>query len=174
MTIPRFSERCYVSTPEHTRTFYGKHVYIYSDKGSLVCLGRVLSFHGKRSDLEMPLDLISDLGVGSFSRRAKPLGLDRIEITYRVGGDQARTVYVIPAVSALTPTWKTNGIVRHLVSRACHASTRSAGRPARTTRPAPRRLELSDSELRAVKQSDISHRFGRDLSVAEIRFCARS
>lgn len=110
---PRFrAETCYLSTPEYARTFRGRFLYIYTDKGTLELADGKLRFRGKREQLDIGLDSLVELRQGRFGRVAKPIGLDRIELTFRTEG-QVRTVYLVPTESAGTPTWKTNKIVLH-------------------------------------------------------------
>jgi hypothetical protein len=104
------SERCYLSTPRHASTFYGKYMWIYTDKGCLQLSRETLRFDGKRNRLEIALHSIDGLHVGRFHRAAKPDGLDRIEVTYRTQ-DGRPTVYLVPTQSPWTPTWETNKIV---------------------------------------------------------------
>ena len=112
----RRAERCYVSTWEHSRTFYGKYVSLYTDKGSLELGGGPLRFLGKRDVLEITRDSIVELRRGSFARAAKPFRLDRIELTYLDEEGESRDVHLVPTRSGLTPTWKTNEIVGEWVT----------------------------------------------------------
>ncbi len=108
----RAATPCYLSTPEHSDTFYGKCLYIYTDKGSLEVTNGQLRLRGRRTSLEVALGSITELQVGRFNRAAKPPGLYRIELTYAttVAG-LSRTVYLVPTLSGFMPTWKTNDIV---------------------------------------------------------------
>ncbi len=108
----RAATPCYLSTPEHSNTFYGKYSYIYTDKGSLEVINGKLRFEGRLTSLEVPLGSITELQLGRFNRAAKPLGLNRIELTYSTTGTGlSRTVYLVPTLSGFMPTWKTNDIV---------------------------------------------------------------
>jgi hypothetical protein len=108
----RTATRCYLSTPEHSSTAYGRYVYIYTDKGSLEATAGHLRFTGRRTDVALEIASITELRLGRFGRLAKPAGLARIEVTWAnpdAGG--TRTVYFVPTQSAFMPTWKTNDIV---------------------------------------------------------------
>ena len=75
MTEPalKSQELCYLSTPEHNRSFVGKFIYIYTDKGTLTLTKSALQFE-KSSGLVMviPLASIGNIEIGEYSRWAKP------------------------------------------------------------------------------------------------------
>ena len=110
----RRAERCYLSTPEHGRSFYGRVIYLYLDRGTLEADARSLRFAGSRGVVDIPRGSVVELGMGAFWGGAKPPRLERLEVTYLDGGNAgpSRTVLLVPTRSALTPTWVTNGIVR--------------------------------------------------------------
>lgn len=117
MTSPtRRAERCYLSTPEHGRRFYGKYIYIYTDKGSLELSDGQLRFRSTKRSLDIDIKSIVELRVGSFNRVAKPTRLDRLEVTYQTCPEETHTLYLVPTRSAFTPTWTTNAIVREWMS----------------------------------------------------------
>jgi hypothetical protein len=102
---------CYLSTPGHIRSFVGRYLYIYTDKGSVSLMDGILRFRGKKGRvIELPATSITRVGGGSYSRWAKPFRLDYIEIGYDLG-EGAQTILLTPTSSWATPTWKTNGIV---------------------------------------------------------------
>lgn len=102
---------CYVSTPKHINSFIGRFIYIYTGKGTLDLTPKSLVFTYRNGALmEIPLNAIRKLERGSYSRVAKPFGLDFIAVTYESGHNQS-TICLTPTRSALTPTWETNKIV---------------------------------------------------------------
>jgi hypothetical protein len=102
---------CYLSTPEHVRSFLGCFIYIYTDKGELCMTTTTLRFVGKRGQpMEIPLDTITDISVGHYSRWAKPFRLDYIAVRHRIGGTERTTLFT-PTRSWSTSVWATNKIV---------------------------------------------------------------
>jgi serine/threonine protein kinase len=101
---------CYVSSPEHLRSFYGSCIYIYEGKGTLHLNAEELAFSGPKSSIHIPLCSIRDLHIGHYSRLAKPLRLDYISVTYEEAGN-SRTRLFTPSWSGLTPTPITNRLV---------------------------------------------------------------
>jgi hypothetical protein len=121
---------CYCSTPEHLRRFIGR-LYIYTDKGELSLTASSITFAGKNPPpLVFPLDSILHLGVGHYSRWAKPLGLDYISVHHRLR-DVEQILLLTPTRSWATATWETNKIVADWfaaleAARACHSHRRSS------------------------------------------------
>lgn len=106
---------CYLSTPEHVCSFVGRFLYIYTDRGELHLSETALRFVGKSGvPMEIALDSIADIGVGQYSRWAKPIRLDYIAVRHRHGGEE-RTVLLTPTPSWLLPTWRTNTVVAEWV-----------------------------------------------------------
>jgi hypothetical protein len=102
---------CYRSTPQHIRSFVGRWLYIYTDKGELFLTDDTLTFVGKdQSPLVISLDSIVDVRVGHYSRLAKPLRLDFIEIHYH-DGKLIQATLLTPTLSWSTSTWETNRII---------------------------------------------------------------
>ena len=107
----RTQDCCYLSTPEHVRSFFGVFIYIYTDKGELRLTETHLHFHGKSGiPLDIGVDSITNVSVGHYSRISKPLRLDYVAVTHRIG-ESTRTVLFTPTVSWRTPVWKTNKVV---------------------------------------------------------------
>jgi hypothetical protein len=106
----RTQEYCYLSTPQHVRSFTGMLINIYKDRGSLRLTSESLIFTGKKRSFEIPLHTITKIGTGHYSRLAKPIRLDYISVTYSQGGIED-TVLLTPTVSWAMPVWKTNEIV---------------------------------------------------------------
>lgn len=102
---------CYLSTPEHVRSFFGRFVYIYTGKGQLILTAAALRFvEAIGPVVEIPLDSIVEISIGRYSRFAKPLGLDYLSIRHQARG-QEQTTLLTPTRSWTTPTWQTNKIV---------------------------------------------------------------
>jgi hypothetical protein len=117
---------CYLSTPEHVRSFVGRFVWIYTDKGELSLTESSLRFAGKKGPpFEIPLAQIEEVGVGHYSRWAKPVRLDYMAVRYRAGG-AVQTVLLTPTVSWATPAWETNQIVAQWVGLVNAARSRHA------------------------------------------------
>jgi hypothetical protein len=107
----RHSQNCYLSTPAHVRSFIGRFVYIYTDKGRLELTDNRLRFRGRKvKELEIPIESISDLGVGHYSHLAKPIRLDYVAVTFQ-DDDEPKTLYFTPTYSWWTPVWHTNLVV---------------------------------------------------------------
>ena len=107
---------CYLSTPEHVRSFVGRFIYIYTDKGEVSLTGTGIEFVGKSGlPVVIPLDSIVGISIGHYSRWAKPIRLDYIAVRHR-HGDAERTTLLTPTRSWATPTWETNKLVTEWVS----------------------------------------------------------
>jgi len=101
---------CYLSTPEHIRSFKGIMLYIYTDKGELSLSSESLVFTSKKTSIEIPVDLITEINSGHYSRIAKPIRLDYIAVTHHLKGIE-ETILLTPTQSWATPVWKTNKLV---------------------------------------------------------------
>lgn len=107
---------CYLSTPEHVNSFFGQFVYIYTNKGELCLTDIALEFVGKIGLTERIPHSILEIGVGRYSRLAKPLRLNFISIRYR-STEVERTLLFTPTTSWAwaTPVWVTNKVVAEWV-----------------------------------------------------------
>lgn len=101
--------RCYISTPEHLQSFWGK-VNIYTDSGELRLDDEQLVFTRSSQALIIPLRAITGLALGQYPRLTKPTGLDYICITHKAEG-QPRRILLTPHRSPWSATWETNTIV---------------------------------------------------------------
>jgi serine/threonine protein kinase len=128
---PTKTSRCYVSTPEHLATLWGR-IYIYTGGGRLVLDGEALTFIGSAGNTVIPLNAIKDLSVGQYSRLTKPTGLDFISVTFEQAG-QTQRLYFTPHEGGFRPTWDTNLIVAEWFTAIRAAATKAAGRPPATT-----------------------------------------
>ena len=106
---------CYLSAPEHLRTFIGWFVYIYTAKGRLDLTSESLTFTSKKTSFGIPLGSIVDLRCGHYPRKAKPFRLDYIAVTYRQDGSE-ETILLTPARSGWAPVWRTNKLVASWMS----------------------------------------------------------
>jgi hypothetical protein len=104
---------CYISTPEHVRSFYGSCIYIYTGKGELFLSTTTLRFVGKKGvPLEISLNSITGIDVGHYSRLAKPIRLDYMAVRYRDQETERTTLFTpTSSWSWVTPVWETNKIV---------------------------------------------------------------
>jgi serine/threonine protein kinase len=98
---------CYYATPEHLRSFVGRFLYIYSGKGKLCLDEEKLTFTSEWFSTVIPLKAIQNLRIGSYSRFAKPTGLDYLVVEYK-SNDGIQRILLTPALSPFTPTWTTN------------------------------------------------------------------
>ncbi|HEV3384788.1 MAG TPA: hypothetical protein VG097_08225 [Gemmata sp.] len=101
---------CYFSTPEHVRSFVGRFLWIYTGKGSLNLTPETLICEVSNLVCEIPLRSIRGIEVGHYSRWAKPIKLNYIELTY-MSQLLEKTVLFTPTHSWATPVWKTNALV---------------------------------------------------------------
>jgi hypothetical protein len=109
--VPSKRSACYLSTPEHIRTFVGQFIYIYTDKGDLELTDSMLRFVNKGGlSLDIPLSSIVEARIDSYPRWAKPIRLDYISVRYR-HDDTERTTLFTPTVWWMTPVWETNKLV---------------------------------------------------------------
>ncbi|KAA3661554.1 MAG: hypothetical protein DWQ04_16125 [Chloroflexi bacterium] len=106
---------CYLSTPKHIRSFIGMMVYIYTAKGELSLSSESLAFTSKKTSVEVPVDSITGISSGHYSRLAKPIRLDYIAVTYNLKGVE-ETILLTPTQSWATPVWKTNKLVASWIS----------------------------------------------------------
>lgn len=106
----RTAKCCYLSSPEHVRSLVGCFFYIYTDKGCLRLTSDSLLYSGKKNTIDIPLDSITHVARGNYSRFAKPIRLDYMSVKFSSEG-QEKNVYFTPTKYALLPVWKTNEIV---------------------------------------------------------------
>jgi len=111
----RTQECCYLSTPKHVRTFVGRFIYVYTAKGSLRLTSESLIFASTKTSFEVPVNSITDISSGHYSRIAKPFRLDYMAVKYsREGRDE--TILLTPTQSWAAPVWKTNKLVASWIS----------------------------------------------------------
>ena len=100
--------KCLLSSPEHLRTFTGRFGFLEIAKGELRLDAERLTFVSHWQSVVIPLADIRELGIGHYSRLAKPVRLDYLAVTFDQGGGQ-RTLLFTPAAHAvwLLP-WEAN------------------------------------------------------------------
>jgi serine/threonine protein kinase len=127
--IPERRIPCFISTPEHLSTFTGQVVYIYTGKGELRLDAENLTFVSDWQSTVIPLRDIRELGIGHYSRLAKPIRLDYLAVTFELAG-QRRTLLFTPMLrSGLSLPWEVNPRVAeclHAVREAVIARTGKA------------------------------------------------
>ena len=102
---------CYVSTPEHVRSFVGRFIYIYQGKGELRLNSTSLQFTRKWQSVTIPLAAITELSLGHYAPAAKPAKLSFVRVTFNEHG-RSRTLLFTPCDSALALAWDTNRVVQ--------------------------------------------------------------
>ncbi len=108
--VIREQENCYLTTPEHQSSFWGRYVYVYTAMGSLQLTTEFLTFKSKKTSFKIDLKSINDISIGHYSRLAKPFRLDYISITYKPDSKK-KTKFLTPAGSWAASTWSTNKVV---------------------------------------------------------------
>ena len=106
----RTQQCCYLSTPKHIRSFMGRFIYIYTAKGNLRLTSESLIFTSTKTTFDIPIDSMTDIGSGHYSRIAKPIRLNYIAVTHSHTGKE-ETVLLTPTQSWVTLPWKTNKMV---------------------------------------------------------------
>jgi serine/threonine protein kinase len=109
--IPERRIPCYISTPEHLSTFTGQVLYIYTGKGELRLDAENLTFVSNWQSSVIPLRDIRELGIGHYSRLAKPVRLDYLAVTFEQAG-QRRTLLFTPMIrGGIALPWEVNPLV---------------------------------------------------------------
>jgi hypothetical protein len=107
-------DSCYLSTSEHMRSFIGRWLYIYTDKGSLKLTSKSVTFISKKDLCEIPLNSITDISSGYYPRTAKPLPLKYVEVTYIREGKKKAIIFT-PCNSWASSVWKNNKLVENWI-----------------------------------------------------------
>ena len=110
------NQLCYASTPEHQNTFYGKYIYIYTDKGQLSLTEDGIEYIGKKSTYAIRYSAIKSIEMSHYSRIAKPLKLNFIKLRYVIDSVE-HAVFLTPTKSPFMPIHKTNELVKHWLSQ---------------------------------------------------------
>ncbi len=102
--------RCYISTPEHLRTWFGR-LLLYTGRGHLRLEAEHLVWtHEHVPEITLPLAAITGLTLAEFPRFSKPTGLNYIAVTWRDGAE-ARRIFLVPNNGPFNFTWTTNQVV---------------------------------------------------------------
>ena len=89
-------------------TFTGQFVYIYTGKGELRLDAENLTFVSNWQSIVIPLRDIRELGIGHYSRLAKPVRLDYLAVTFEQAG-QRRTLLFTPMIrGGISLPWEVN------------------------------------------------------------------
>jgi serine/threonine protein kinase/TM2 domain-containing membrane protein YozV len=107
-TVPERRIPCYISTPEHLRTFTGRYIFIYTGRGELRLDSENLTLVSNLNSIVIPLANIKELNIGHYPRSAKPVRLNYIAVTFEETGKQ-QTLLFTPKLT-LSP-WETNRYV---------------------------------------------------------------
>jgi len=127
--IPERRMPCFISTPEHVSTFTGRFIYIYTGKGELRLDAENLTFVSNWQSTVIPLQDIREIGIGHYSRLAKPLRLDYLAVTFEQAG-QRRTLLFTPMLrSGLSLPWEVNPRVAECLHAVREAVIARTGKP---------------------------------------------
>ena len=118
---------CYVSTPEHLRTFKGRFLKICQGKGELRLDSEALSFQSGWQMVTIPLSSIGALAQGNYPITAKPLPLNYMAVTFDQDG-ATRTLLFTPFKHEGVSVQKTNEVVDQWLSALREAVRNSTGR----------------------------------------------
>ena len=117
--IPERRMPCYISTPEHLHTFIGHFIDRNTGKGELRLDAENLTFVSNWQSTVIPLRDIRELGIGHFSRLAKPVRLDYLAVTFEQAA-QRRTLLFTPTIwGGIVFPWVVNPLVANCL-RAVH------------------------------------------------------
>jgi serine/threonine protein kinase len=108
---PAKTSMCYITTPEHLRTFTGRFLKIYQGKGQLSLDRDTLRFTSGWQVVTIPLASIQSLAQGHYPTTAKPEPLAYMELTFHEHG-ALRTLLLTPAEKAAKPARDTNRVVK--------------------------------------------------------------
>ncbi len=104
---------CNMATPEHIKSWFGQVVFIYKAQGPIYLSDKKLLFKPKVKyvrnvqSVEIPLEDITSIKKGSYSRWAKPIRLDYLEITYKSDGIE-EGIIVTPMEFYSDTVWDSN------------------------------------------------------------------
>ena len=104
--------KTYMSDLEWSESFVGKYIYIYKGKGSLEWEGDFLIYTDKKRKFEIEKNSIKKLEIGNYSRAAKPIKLDFIELKFTDNESNEETLFFTPIIPDsnpwFTPVWQTD------------------------------------------------------------------
>jgi serine/threonine protein kinase len=127
--VPERRIPCHISTPEHLSTFTGQVLCIYTGKGELRLDAQNLTFVSNWQSTVIPLQDIHELGIGNYSRLAKPVRLDYLAVTFEQAG-QRRTLFFTPSLrGGLSLPWEVNPCVAECLQAVREAVIARTGQP---------------------------------------------
>jgi len=104
---------CFSDT-EHRNSFLGRWIWIYTGSGSLEIEGDSLVLCSGSIQMRIMRESITKIDRGSFSRTAKPIRLDYINIEFN-DRSGARSIHIVPLYknrpSWFISVWRTNRTV---------------------------------------------------------------
>ena len=150
--IPERRVPCYVSTPEHLRTFTGQFAYIYTGKGELRLDAQNLTFVSMLRSTVIPLEDIRELGIGHYPRTAKPIPLKYLAVTFEQTG-KCQTVLFTPRIrDGISLPMEVNPFVAEWLQAVREAViTRTGKPPAGSSSPTPPAWHTLDPLSQAIK-----------------------
>ncbi len=104
---------CNMATPEHIKSWFGQFVFIYKAQGPIYLSDKKLIFKPKVKYVrkvgvvEIQLEEIVSITKGSYSRWAKPIRLDFLEIIYKSDGIE-EGIIVTPMEFYSDTVWDSN------------------------------------------------------------------
>ena len=106
-SLPDRCMHCFVSTPEHLRSFTGQVLNPFTGQGELRLTSDQLSFVSHWQAITIPLPEIEALATGHFPPWVMPVRLHYISVTFTQGG-QHRQLFFTPTPSRSCSAWETN------------------------------------------------------------------
>jgi serine/threonine protein kinase len=99
---------CYLTTPDHLRTFTARFAHPFTDAGDLRLEAERLVFEREGNSEAIPLAAIRDLSEGDVDRWSNPdVNLSYLAITFEIDGRE-RTLLLRPDGQWAEPVWNSN------------------------------------------------------------------
>ncbi|TWU02494.1 protein kinase domain-containing protein [Stieleria varia] len=109
--------KCVFSSPDHQRSFFGRHVWPFLERGKVRLNNDSIEWtFNSGLHQKIPLLCIEEVSIGHYSRLTHPARMDFLSIRYR-DGDTVRTQLLTPLSSILTPVTTANAAVRRYADR---------------------------------------------------------
>ena len=118
---------CYLSTPEHLRTFRGRFLFIYKGRGELRLDHEALSFRSDWPAVRIPLSSIRKIARGDYPYSAKPVPIHFIEVTFAEQSVE-RTLLFTPVLREVMYPQEANRLVGEWLSAMQEAVRAGTGR----------------------------------------------
>lgn len=103
---------CYYSSPRHQGSIWGRFFYIHEGRGILQANSEGLKLIRDSGTLKLPFKNIKSVGLGLFSRFAKPAGLMYLDLKYTTEDGDFAEIHLVPFKSMFDPTWATSQMVQ--------------------------------------------------------------